>query len=142
MKKEAEIYQMEESIPYYLNEFKSGLHLIKSDYDALVKHIPSEIISTSRTETGFSLDIDKAKIDDVIEELRKVYIETPEQQELFDLASQVCMKLDKMIELTTQPSFFQADPISLFAYKYENGNKRQATINTDKLINYFKLLQQ
>ncbi len=139
LKKPNEIYRKEEHIPHQIQDFKTGLHHIKGAYDVVAGIFPKDAISIVEAEHGFTVKIADAEIKKAIEVKTKVYAETAEEKELFELCSQVCELCNKIISLQNKPSAFLPDPLGLFAYKNtETG--RETVINPGILKNYFNTL--
>ena len=135
LKKPNEIYRKKEHIPYQIQEFKTGLHIIKVAYDDVRRLFPKDAISVVAAEHGFTVKIAGAEIKKVIEAKTKVYAETAKEKELFELCSQVCELCNKIISLQNKPSAFLPDPLGLFAYKNtETG--RETVINPGVFKNY------
>ncbi|MGI6572899.1 MAG: hypothetical protein ACOX19_05710 [Fermentimonas sp.] len=135
LKKPNEIYRKKEHIPYQIQEFKTGLHIIKVAYDDVRRLFPKDAISVVAAEHGFMVKISDTEIKKANEAKTKVYAETAEEKELFKLCSQVCELCDKIISLQNKPSASLPDPLGLFAYKNtETG--REAVINPGVFKNY------
>lgn len=134
------IYHFNEGMPHWIKDFKRGLFEIKQAYDVLTGIIPKDAITIVSNDKTYLANLNQAKITESIQEKTRVYIETPEQKELYDLCNQLCDISDKIIEMQKKPTYTMPEPLSMFMYRDEFGENRKTVINPNNLINYFKNL--